>query len=607
MVDSTRNDHDLGGVLPVRYVRSISSDSAGSLGARLYQTIVTMSIAVEHGAVSIAALPVEKSHVSPHTLTIGVLLLAAVLRFWGLQTRGLLEWDGAYYLGVAKTMLAGIHWLSSRLLHIGGDVSLASRLLQEGVAMNTNAKPGFILPVFLGVLVAGPSEMTILAISAFAGIATVYLTGRIASMLFGVRAALLAMLFLGLSFTHLSYSRSGLSVSVSTLFLCLGWFGYLRSLSPSAAGGSSQALRLFWSGCAIGYAFTCHYNLFWIPLVFAGFFAFEVNGHTPIRLIAGRFAMFCLGVIAPLVCFEALTRLAQWMIVRSSTLSAAAAGRWGTGHFMAYFEDLRFQTLGQGHSFSWHDPLFYFRLIAQWEGVGVLCALIVSLCWSLWRLRNHWTPGFISCLALAWIPIVIWSGFYYPVARTVGVAAPAMAILLAAMGDAVYGWGARRFGATARVVGVAFIFLITLCSWRHVQPIMQMRSGMPEAVQFMRTHGSVKHLSSEFPLSRLYVGRTNVLDTWVSFSGKNAREVLQACDRDGYRFILMSVGRFTSDPALVHLLEGVKPVFQTPHSFHLFSYEYFDVTEGVERQRRMREAPEEIQIYNIRDVLNAHA
>jgi hypothetical protein len=122
---------------------------------------------------------------------------------------------------------------------------------------------------------------------------------------------------------------------------------------------------------------------------------------------------------------------------------------------------------------------------------------------------------------------------------------------------------------------------------------------MPAAVAFMRERGSVRHVSTEFPLSRLAVGRNDAIDTTITFWGKDPVQQLTSLSAEGYEFLLVSVGRFTSEPRLTALLETAQPVFRTHHSFHLTAYEYFD--RNV--QRAVLSAPEEIEVFSIRDVL----
>jgi hypothetical protein len=126
---------------------------------------------------------------------------------------------------------------------------------------------------------------------------------------------------------------------------------------------------------------------------------------------------------------------------------------------------------------------------------------------------------------------------------------------------------------------------------------------MPAAIAFMRAQGSVRHLSSEFPLSRLHAGRTQVLDTMHTFFGKDARSVLASLYReDGYRFLLLSGARVRSDAGLVRLAEQARPVFRTPHSIRLTAYEYYDRA----AQRAALSMPEEIVVYEIREILAAN-
>lgn len=528
----------------------------------------------------VTPLPRETS--SQWRLWAAILAAAGLLYFWGLSDRGLLEWDAAYYLGVARTARVGLDWLAERILFgVSADL-LRERLLQEGVAVNATAKHGFVLLLVAGSYFFGLGERLSLFISAFFGLATIGVTGRVARILFNRWVGALAMALAALSFTQLHYSRSGLPVTAPTFFVCLGWLLVLTQ-------------RDFWAGLSIGFALTCHYNLFWVPPLFFLFL---------LRQRAEKGMTFAGGALLPPLFFEGGTRLVQWFVYQTPALVSAFQGREGKGRFFSYLEDLYFQTLGQGTSFTGREPFFYLNLMVQWEGILTAGALGVALLWFIRRSKKNFSMPQYSCWVLTVLPLIIWSSFSHPVARAIGVAVPAGAILLAAWSEALYQRIKVHLGKMAPPVGWGLLGAVVAAGCLHLAPLLAVRSGMPEAVTLMRQSGSVKHISSEFPLSRLYVGRLNALDTTLTFYGKDPTRVLSSLYDDGYRFVLMASGRFTSDPNLVKMLEGVRPIFRVPHAFRLSGYEYFNHN-GTTREKVLS-APQQIEIYTISDILRGN-
>ncbi len=82
--------------------------------------IVSQSVGAEREAPALA----QPGWLRSPLPVVALLLVAAGLRWWGLGQRGLIEWDGAYYLGVVKTVLAGLEWFWNALLHVGPAVPL---------------------------------------------------------------------------------------------------------------------------------------------------------------------------------------------------------------------------------------------------------------------------------------------------------------------------------------------------------------------------------------------------------------------------------------------------------------------------------------------------
>lgn len=534
---------------------------------------------------------------------IGILAVAAVLRFHGLAARGLVEWDGAYYVGVARTWGAGLQWLFERYVQNAAGSSLSERLLTDGVAVSPTAKHGLIAIMMFGAPLTGFTELLGTGVAAVAAVATIGMCGLVAATAFNRSVALLSMFLLTFSFTHLHYSRSGFPVSVSALCVTIAWFLYLRSCAADEPWPLRRRMALL-AGLMTGLAVTVHYNLFWVPCLFYGLLAWQAlrdaigGSGRDVRHQGGIAGMFLLGSLILPLAFELGTRLLQAFVGASPGLSTAVQGRFGDARLLTYFEEVYLHTVGQGNNFVAREPWFYLRLIGEWEGYGVLAALLASLVWTAVRCD---VPALVraSCLGIAALPLLIWTLFSFPVARTIGVATPAWAIVSAASACRAYDHLVARNRRLARVCAACGLIVIAAAGTWRARPIWDVRSGMPAALAFMQEHGSVKHISTEFPLSRLLVGRANAIDATVSFQGKDTAQVLRTFETEDYRYLVASGGRFTSDKGLMAMLEDVDPVFRTHHSFRLQAYEYFD----REVQRAILSSPEQLEVYEIRELL----
>jgi hypothetical protein len=546
-------------------------------------------------------------------LTLGILAVAAILRFWNLSERGLVEWDGAHYVGVAKTWGAGLTWLWDRYVLNEAVPSLSERLLTDGVASSTTAKEGFISVLLLGAPFVGFSELLGPAVAACAGVMTIWVCGQVGAAAFNPAVGLLAMFLLTFSFIHLHYSRSGFPMSVATLCLTAAWLLYLRSRNV-AQPRAWRHRKVLACGAMTGMAFTVHYNLFWVPPVFVGLFAWELpqgwlrratsDQSYVVRDAVVKLGLFSIGLLLPLLIFEGGTSIIKSAVEGSSSLSTAVRGRYDDATFLTYFEALRYQIFGAAQEdvslLSAADPLFYVRLIGRWEGYVALVFLFVSLLWIALR-RDLPVPVRISCLAFGALPLAIWSAFSFPVARTIAAATPAWAVVIAASVDEAYRRLQPRIGAHVRLWTACLLVTVAAAGVWRARPIWDVRSGMGAAVEFMRQQGSIKHASTEFPLSRLVVGRQNAIDTTVTFSKSDAAQVLNSLYADGYRFVLASGPSIMADAHLRALLTQARPIFRTHHSTHLHAYEYF----SRDAQRAVLDAPEQIEVYAIRDVLDA--
>lgn len=517
-------------------------------------------------------------------LVILVLVLAADVRFWHLQERRLIEWDESYYFGVAKTYRVGFDWFVEKLIYGETKQTLKDTLLDKGIAYSTTAKPGFIFFVFLFSFIFGTEPYLILLVSAISGLATVYLVGYISNKTFGKKESILSMLLLSLSFIHVYYSRSGNTVSVSSLFLFLGLFFYFISLSEN------RLKYAFLSGLMIGYSFTAHYNLFWVPVAFFVIFLYE--SIIKKNLLIKKYLFFYVGALIPIIFFEIYSKILYNFVAQNNSLIDSLRG----GSFFTYFEELLMQRRGFNLNFS----TFYLELITNWEGTIILVLFLVSLIWFLFK-QNKKTPiEQFSVVILSLLPFLIFSLFSYPVARNIGIIAPFASMIIAGFILNVFKLIEKINKNLSNNLFSLILIIITISGFWNIQPILDMKSGIPEAIKFMETQGSTKHLTTEFPTSRVYVGRKNAMETRYPFAEKNTEEVLKSFYSEGYKFILLGGNRFTFlDKNLSLMLQKSIPIFTTQNSFKLTAYESLSdlIKESI------LSSPDTIEVYSIKNMI----
>ncbi len=532
-------------------------------------------------------------------LIILILVTAGFLRFWNLNERGLIEWDEAYYTGVVKTIKAGFDWTIGKITFADKHESLKDALLKEGVAANFGGKHGFILIAFLASIILGFKNHLLLIVSALAGTATVYLTGKIAEKIFTehkLQISLLSMLLLAVSSIHTYYSRSGFSTSLSVFFVYLGLFFYLNSIDYFLKNDIRHRKNIFVGGLSIGYSFTVHYNLYWVPIVFFMLLLTEILIKTTNNKLSAwvkRPILFGCGAAIPLFLFELGSFVLKIFIYSSESLKNGLHG----GQFFTFVEEILF--LRQNKTFFNKFSLFYVDLIKNWEGALALIISILALIWITNKIIRNFSLKQTSLISFIIIPFILWSIFNYPIARNIVVSIPALAVLISGFGYELY----TKLFKKSTIMLTITLFIIIIGGILNNLQVLEMKSGMPKAIEFMQKQGSIKHVSSDFYTSRLFVGRENAVDTILPFSNTNAKKKLEELYAKGYKFILISGGnKFVSNPNLVRLLENANPIFSTPNPTHIILYDSFAHLDS-ETQKKILKEEEKVYVYLAEDII----
>lgn len=545
-----------------------------------------------------------------------ILILSVFLTFFILEKRSLLDWDEAYYMNIIKTWRAGADWFAykifnpEKIMHFG----LSDYVLEYGGAINTFAKDGFLALVFLFSYLFGTQDTAILRVSGLFGILTVLITYLIGKVSFGMRAGLLSSGILAISILQLHYSRSGFPQATSVFFLYLAALIYIFSYQSRNNVKTSGRL-LFFSAISLGYSFTCHYNLFW---ALPAFLVLEMVAKTlygkeiPIRYFFRRVVLLSIGASIPILFFGGISELIKLILNHNSSFTEAIRGSLDMGVFVSYFEriinfitpSLSIATLIGNCAYSpgQHiSPFYYLKILLLWEGPLILVLLLIGLIFLIYRQihRRIFTEFVILILFL--FPFLYWSFHPWQVSRSFVAAIPALALIIGFLLTQVIEKCCKNESSKTTAVFIILLILI-FNAYGRLKKELSYESGYPVAIRFMREHSGIKHLSSQFTISRSFVGRKNALDISSSFKGVDPAHKLQELyDKHGYRYLLLDQMRYAfADSPIVKAADMSKPIFVVPHSTcaNLFDNHLPGFADKVSR------APQVLMVYDLADILN---
>lgn len=518
-----------------------------------------------------------------------IIFLALFLRFYGITERGIFAYDEGYYHELVKTWNAVFKYSFLKIFN-NYNLPFKEYILTEGGQIRTAAKPGYALLGLFFSLAFGLYDYTLPALSALCGVFTVFLVYLIGKKLFDLRIGLIAALVLAVSWLHIEYSRSAYPHVASTSFLYLAIFGYFSSREKK--GNFLFCL----SGLLLGIAFTIHYNLFWAAGLLSLLVLFKEGRK--------RFILFTLMAISPLLFWEILTRIVKLIIF--------SYPQWQDIGFTykSYFEELLGQVKGGSVPlFDRYDPLFFVKLLLNKEGLIGSFFLLVSL-FGFFLFRKKSVPGVIIPVLFFLTPFILWSLCPHGAGTKSFVAAMPAFSLLVAIGLVIFSqWLSNLIPKFSSKLAVTVLSLLLIISGIvHAREPLNYRSGFKEAIEFMRLNGSVKHLSSNPLVSRVYVGRKNAIDTYFSFRtpqdprGKKVidlSKVKSVFFDKNYKYLLLDQERYFHPNQLVSLAEEIRPVFVTSHSTRVG---IVDASDWM-RERLLSE-PEVLEVYELKDIVD---
>jgi 4-amino-4-deoxy-L-arabinose transferase-like glycosyltransferase len=399
-----------------------------------------------------------------------ILLLATGLRLWGLTERGIYDYDEAWYLLEAKTLYyTGDYLLSAvGLSDVDTSQGLKAYVKQRGTVPMTSVKPGHTILTFLGMVVLGTYDYAGLGVSALSGILTVLLVFLIGKELGGTRLGIAAALILAVSPLHIHYSRSMYSQSNAVLFATLGAYLWVRHQNRNTA-----SLWLFGAGAAIGYAFTCHFNIAWVTV---GFISLELLmgciRKVEIRQRLLSVGMFASGMAAPAALFELAGQLTKKI------------GLFPQDYPTYLGQFLHRQGLGEKLVVSARQVPFWTERLMATEGILVTLLVVAGTLFLLINLRHARLRevALLGLPAMALLPpsLLAIDGLYY-ILRNYAIALPALALLAGVGYLSVEKHFANRWSFARPLLATVCVAILITTAMGRSWSIRQLKSSYRDA------------------------------------------------------------------------------------------------------------------------------
>jgi len=446
-----------------------------------------------------------------------LLFVATFFRFNMLEERGLFEWDEGYYIQLAATYRAGFDYLVKKNIAKEEMPSLGEYLLDKGGAPKSVFKDGFTYMLFLASFIFGMNYNTALFLNALLGSLTVIALYFFIRYYLGSLGSFLIALGLALSPYHIAYSRSGYSTIASALFLLCCVYLYLHYLDRK------NNAHLFFSGIFLGLSFSCHYVVGIFVLTFFILEAYRFIKRRKFKESVVFFAAFSL----PLLILELISQMIKFLI--SVKVSNPEISR----EFVTYFQRSWQQIAEAGVGTSIRsDPGYYFRSLLTYEGFALFIFLLVIAA-IISRIKKERRTADFSLLLIFVLPFLIISIAASKADRVLPLFVPLLYFII--------GYGIRIIKVNKKTVYTILLGAFLINGYRSID-YFNYRSNFDKALDYMRNHQGVKHISDDMFVSRAYVGRNNATDDFFSLYDKEgliSPERIEEFYRDGYNYLLV--------------------------------------------------------------------
>lgn len=472
-------------------------------------------------------------------------MIAAVIRLYHIQNRGLWYWDEGLFIMGARFLRWRIYWLSTEILQFFGFVSQIPPVESYQGYPVFLQKPVHV--ILLSVFSAFFDNDILAAIhySIIAGLLTIVLTAELGRMWFNPLTGLLAATWLAIQPAHVHYSRLALHEMDSMalfLVLLLGW-----SRFPCE---SDKSLKTAATGFALGFTacLTIGTSYRYLPYV-ALACLWEFTGFLSIRSTFTRFRLRWLGMLlGVLFCVILLNFCYRLAFYPEFSWSEPAS----------YIEVLRIKFLSDESSFDAKHLWYYIRMFYRFDGLFPTVIWVIAL--AVLPLRR--TYSHLKLASWLLLPLILFSLTTTRVPRTVTGLYPFIALTWASLIDwmttASIPLKSHRVRATT---AIALCVISFGAMFSQLPAIWILKSGYPDVIEWLRKQPDARHFSTMYPVYAVYQGRESVGP--VAFT---LDEIARDVRNTGIRYLTVDWQKFLRYSRGVYEIEkAVLPVFAVPH------------------------------------------
>ena len=573
-------------------------------------------------------IPVSASRLEGFALA-GTLVVAAMLRGWGVTEHGLLSEDEGLYSEGVKTYSAVFAYLWAYLTG-GGQEGLVAYFTQHGGTQILSDKPTFVVLGFLASLVLGVHDYTLIAVSALFGVLTVFCVYQVGKLVFGrAEVGLAGALLLAVSPLHIAYSRTAYAdVTAAAVAWLAAWIYLLHWTDPHR-----HRRCLMGSALLVGLVFTIHPSLLWLPLLFLLlelWRSWQAPEPSSARLRFKTVFTFAWLAALPTVLWEVATRLLRLVVFSQESWASAIARESGAGQLTTFLESailVGFRTLSMpALSLPELPPTeygYYLNLLMAHDGVLLVVLSVIGLMLTGFRWMGgvRTVPVLLIGLLLL-IPMVLNSFLFYypkhPEPRLLLVAMPALVLFAAIAIVEFLQRGLRPFPSSAKTVGVAVVTVVIAgFQGPSVREVLAIQSAYPQAVSYMAAREGTKHITDHMFVARVYVGRQNAIDHYVSLrasdSGRGYRHIslskLRELYNADYRYFVRGPGLLYENELVrltggSYLLPGIACPQPVPPVFEAFHPQGEYWPPEIRHSERDAHIPHNLRVYLLKDLID---
>lgn len=340
------------------------------------------------------------------------ILLFAFIRFWNISERGIYYHDEAAFIGNAKFYGdLGRYFVEKAItfnLSFSELVNKAYDVWREGANPWQNARPLMYTFYIMVAFISGHQELPCILVSALANFLIFFVIKETKCFKYNY-SYLISMALLGSSIWNLQYARSALSQSLSLLLISL----VIKKVIDYNNANEKTAKELYTISLLTGFAFTTHYNLFWLPVFIGIWQIYILFKELNIKEFITKISLSAIFMTIPLIIFEIPSYIV--MKVTSRYIHDPVYSK----AFLSYLNQVYFQiTWFNGKEDALiSSKTFFFEWFIEYEGVIFVLILSIGIIFLLFKAFKG-NKNSIFLAFMFFLPLIIWNSFGFPAPRS---------------------------------------------------------------------------------------------------------------------------------------------------------------------------------------------